>query len=144
MTVSEIMTTNVACCGPDMTLRDAARMMVEHDCGCLPVTENADATGRIVGVVTDRDMAVRSIAHGMDPNSTLVSQCMTADPSCARPEMSLEECERMMSAHQVRRIPVCGADGSCVGMVAQADLALSAPGQEVANVLRNLSKPAMA
>ncbi|MGV3614589.1 MAG: CBS domain-containing protein [Fimbriimonas sp.] len=144
MNVSEIMTRDVTCCGRDTTLREAARMMVEHDCGSLPVAENRDGSGRIVGMITDRDMAVRCIAHGMDPNTTQVGQCMSADPVCARPEMSLEECERMMSQHQVRRIPVCGADGSCVGMVAQADLALSAPGQEVAMVLRDLSKPAMA
>ena len=143
MNVSEIMTTGVMCCGMDTTIRDAARMMAEHDCGCLPITENSDGSGRVVGVITDRDMAVRCIAHGMDPNTTLVSHGMTADPMCARPDMSLEECERMMAEQQVRRIPVCGADGSCIGMVSQADVALSAPGQDVANVVRNISRPTL-
>lgn len=144
MTVSETMTRNVTCCGPDATLREAARMMVEHDCGSLPVTANADGSGRLIGMITDRDMVVRCIAHGMDGNNTTVGQCMSADVVCARPEMSLEECEQMMAVHQVRRIPVCDESGSCIGMVAQADVALSAPSQQIATVLRQLSKPGIA
>lgn len=141
MTVSEAMTRNVTCCGPDATLREAARMMVEHDCGSLPVTENADGSGRLIGMITDRDMVVRCIAHGMDASSTNVGQCMSADIVCCNPDMSLEECEHMMAIHQVRRIPVCDESGACIGMVAQADIALTAPSQQVATVLRQLSKP---
>jgi len=119
-------------------------MMVTHDCGCLPVTENSDGTGRLIGVITDRDICCRGVATGMDPASGMVGQCMSTDPACAQVDMSMEECERMMQAHQVRRIPVVGADGSCIGMISQADIALSAANNDVANVVRRISQPTTA
>lgn len=144
MNVEQMMTGNVACCGQDTTLRDCAQLMVKNDCGCIPVTENADGTGRVVGVITDRDIACRAVANGMDPNSTMVGQCMTAQPMTVRPGMSLSEAERIMREMQVRRIPVVGEDGSCMGMVAQADIAMAAPSEELATMVKGVSRPYMA
>jgi CBS domain-containing protein len=132
------MTRDVACCTPDTTIQEAAQMMADCDCGIVPVVEDLN-TNRLMGVVTDRDIACRAVAKGMGPD-TQASQCMTASPATVHAEDSLEEVERIMSDLQVRRVPVVDDRGCCVGMVSQADVALAAPGH-VVNVLTQVSKP---
>lgn len=136
----ELMSPNPACCTPETSIREAARLMREHDCGCLPV-QDAERTGRVVGVVTDRDIATRAVAEGR-ASETAVSDVMSADPSCCRPEDSAKDVERIMADRQVRRVPVVDEAGCCIGMVAQADLARSSvSARDLANTVEKISEP---
>lgn len=137
MQVREIMTANPACCSPDATVQDAARLMVENDCGEIPVV---DREGRPLGVVTDRDIACRAVADGKD-GKTSVREVMSSPAVTVSPEMSIEDCCRAMDENQIRRVPVVDEDGGCCGMVSQADVALEGPGQMTADVVRDVSRP---
>ena len=134
----KIMTTNPACCFPDTPLPEVAKLMVAHDCGEIPVV---DATTRKpVGVVTDRDIAVRVVAPGLNPANLSARDCMTAPAVTVPPETSLDRCARIMEEKQLRRIVVVDAAGSLCGIVAQADIARNAPNQIVAEVLKDVSR----
>lgn len=142
MKVQELMTPNPSCCTPDNTVKEAARLMEEHDCGCLPVVDNTE-TNHLVGVVTDRDLALRALAKSKGPE-TKVRDVMSSAPSCCTPDDDVEEVERIMAERQVRRVPVIDRAGCCVGMVAQADLALkdrAASDREVGRVVERISEP---
>lgn len=144
MNVEQIMTPNAACCGRGTTLRDCAQLMLKNDCGAIPVTENEDGSGNVVGVITDRDIVCRAVAKGMDVNLTTVDQCMTPSPATVSPGTNLKEAERTMSELRVRRIPVVSEGGVCVGMLSQADIALTAPNDDLAEVVKKVSQPYMA
>ena len=142
MKAQDLMTTKPACCTPESTAREAARMMREHDCGCVPVVEGEST--RLIGVVTDRDIACRCVAEGKGPE-TPVREIMTKDPQCCHPGDDIAAVEQIMMQVQVRRVPVVDAKGNCVGMIAQADLALSdkaANDSEIGRVVERISEPA--
>lgn len=143
MKARELMTTDPACCTPDQTIRDAAQLMRECDCGCIPVVQDS-ASRKLVGVVTDRDITVRAAALGKGPE-TLVRDVMSLGPRCCSPDDDVETIEKIMSDEQVRRVPVVDEQGCCVGMVSQADLALNngaASEKEVGRVVERISEPA--
>jgi CBS domain-containing protein len=140
----DLMTTNPACCTPADPVERVAGLMREHDCGCIPVVSDADSR-HLLGVVTDRDIAVRGVARG-GSGSTPVSEVMSTQVSCCGPETALEDVERIMAERQVRRVPVVDEDGCCIGMIAQADLAREAewgglPESEVGRVVERISRP---
>jgi CBS domain-containing protein len=135
--VKEIMTSDPACCTPDATLRDVARLMVDHDCGEIPVVQNK----KPVGVITDRDIAIRTVAAGKNPLAMTASECMSSPVITVRPDTSLDECCQTMERHQIRRVPVVDSAGVCCGIVAQADIANAAPARETAEVVREISHP---
>jgi len=140
--VCQIMTPDPACCTPDSTAQDAALLMKEHDCGSIPVVERLE-TRILVGTVTDRDLAIRGLAAGRGPN-TQIRELMTNDPIAAAPEDEVEIVREVMVAQQVRRVPVVDENGSVVGIVAQADLALedgAASDQEVGRIVEAISDP---
>lgn len=143
MQVQKMMTSNPACVTPEDTARDAARLMKERNCGSLPVVETHESL-RLVGVVTDRDLAIRALAEGKGAD-TPVSELMSRDPSCCSPDTDVREVERIMAERQVRRVPVVDSAGKCVGIVAQADLALARDGlvseREVAVTVERISEP---
>jgi CBS domain-containing protein len=117
--------------------------MREHDCGCIPVVEDKESN-RLVGVVTDRDIACRCTAEGKGPD-TPVREAMSRDPRCCGPNDDLEAVEKIMAEEQVRRVPVVDARGCCVGVIAQADLALdhrAVSDSEVGKVVERISVPA--
>ena len=143
MKARELMTAQPACCTPDTTVQEAARMMAEHDCGCIPVVEDTRAN-RIVGVVTDRDITCRCVAKGKGPD-TPVREAMSKSPACCGPNDDVDMVEKIMVEKQVRRVPVVDGDGCCVGIVAQADLALdqqAASDSELGRVVEQISEPA--
>ena len=146
MQVQKIMTSNPACVTPEDTARDAARLMKERNCGCLPVVENQSSM-RLVGVVTDRDLALRALGEGKGAD-TAIAQLMSPDPSCCSPDTDLREVERIMAERQVRRVPVVDSSGRCAGMVSQADLALSegeaVSDREIARTVERISEPSSA
>jgi len=136
------MTPDPACCTPDSTAQDAASLMKEHDCGSIPVVERLE-TLRLLGILTDRDLAIRGLAAGKGPN-TPVRELMTNDPISAAPGDEVEIVREVMVAQQVRRVPVVDENGGVVGIVAQADLALedgAASDQEVGRIVEAISDP---
>jgi CBS domain-containing protein len=139
MRAIELMSRNPATCTPDTSLERAAHLMEAHDCGCLPVVDNG--SGRILGVITDRDIATRAVGHGKLPQSH-VGDIMSAEPSCCHPVDDVETVQRIMVERQVRRVPVVDDDGICVGIIAQADLALhDLPDKDVARTVERISEP---
>src|SRR5919112_610028 len=134
------MTPDPACCTPDTTLQRAAELMVENDCGEIPVIDNA-ASMKPVGVITDRDIVCRTVAKGLTPLTMLVSECMTTPCVTVTPDTSLDECCRVLEENQIRRVPVVDAGGACCGIVALADIAKHAKKRETAEVVREVSEP---
>lgn len=141
MKVREIMTENPACCTPDTKLQEVAQLMVENDCGCLPVVENMENL-KPVGTITDRDICCRTLAEGKNPLEMTAGECMSTPCVTVMPETSVDDCCRVMEEKQVRRVPVVNERGSCCGIVAQADIAKSATGQQAAGVVREVSEAA--
>jgi CBS domain-containing protein len=141
MKAQELMTKTPASCTPESTVREAAQLMLKHDCGCIAVVETG--TMRLTGVVTDRDVACRCIAQGGGPE-TRVKEVMTTDPKCCHPEDDVAAVEQIMMQAQVRRVPVVDGRGNCVGMIAQADLAVrdkAVSEGELGRVVERISKP---
>jgi len=143
MKARELMTEQPARCTPDQTVHEAAQLMRDNDCGCVPVVEDMQ-TNRIVGLVTDRDITCRCTAEGKGPE-TLVNEVMSRDPKCCGPDDAVETVEKIMAEGQVRRVPVVDNRGCCVGIIAQADLALNeraASNRDVGQVVEQISTPA--
>jgi CBS domain-containing protein len=142
MTCAEVMTPSPTCCQPSHTVVDAAAVMRRTDVGLVPVVSE-DSPARLIGVVTDRDLALEVVAEGRDPHSTAVSDVMTTDPIACQPDAAIEAVMDLMASHQVRRVPIVDADGTIIGIVAQADIAtrLSSP-VETGQVVQAISEPA--
>ena len=143
MKARDIMTENPACITPETPARQAARLMEEHDVGSLPVVES-DSGRQLVGVVTDRDLALRVLGHGKPPE-TPVREVMSVNVHTCRPDDSLDGVENTMARYQVRRIPIVDDDDRVVGMVAQADLARerkAVGAKDLGKVLEKISEPA--
>jgi CBS domain-containing protein len=140
--VSDIMTPDPACCTPESTAREAATLMKEHDCGSIPVVQNQQSK-RLVGTVTDRDLAVRGLAAGKGPE-TPIRELMTEAPVTCGPNDEVEIVREVMVARLVRRVPVVDENGKVVGIVAQADIAReegAASDQEVGRIVEAISDP---
>ncbi len=131
----EIMTSTVKTATRDMSLRDAAAIMRDGDLGSVPVVEN----GKLVGIVTDRDIVVRSIAEGKDASSP-VGEAMTTEIFSVKPDDFVFQAIRMMGDKQVRRIPVVDDGGGLAGIIAMADIALEMEDErEIAEALEEIS-----
>lgn len=139
MNVQEIMTENPACCPADENLQAVARMMVDNDCGLIPVVENAQSK-KPVGTVTDRDICTRAVAEGRNPLDLTARDVMTENVITVTPETSLEECCNLMEDNQIRRVLVVDNKGDCCGIVAQADIAVNAGGNKTAEVVQEVSR----
>jgi CBS domain-containing protein len=139
------MTKRVASVHPATSVERAARLMEECDCGSLPVVGD---NGVLVGMVTDRDIAIRIVARGRDARNALVADCMTERVFACYANESIAECMRQMARHQVRRMPIVDDRGRLVGILAQGDLArhvghhpVPEERRELANVVAALSEP---
>lgn len=142
MNARDIMAESPACCTPSDTVEHAAKLMIENDCGCIPVVEDTQ-TNRLIGVVTDRDLACRCLGQGKGAD-TRVSEVMSENPSCCSTDADLQEVEQIMAMRQVRRVPVIDDQGCCVGMIAQADLARenrAVGNREVGRIVERVSVP---
>lgn len=138
MQVRDLMTENPACCSPEASLQDAAKLMKDCDCGEIPVV---DEQNRPIGVVTDRDICCRAVAEGADPAQVKVREVMSSPVLTVGPDASVDECCQLMDDNQIRRIPVVDDSGACCGIVAQADLARAIGEPEVGHMLRDISQP---
>jgi CBS domain-containing protein len=133
----DVMTPDPACCTPNTTLDDVARMMARNDCGEIPVIDTAD---QLVGVVTDRDIVCRVVAEGKNPMAYTAETCMTDPVVTVRADASLDEVVATMEKHQIRRVPVVDERDSCVGIISQADVSWTGAPREVAKLVREVSR----
>ena len=136
MRISDVMTREVATVGPDQTAREAATFMLNADAGSIPVTEG----DRLIGMITDRDIAVRGIAKGHGPD-TPVRDIMTSGIVCAREDDSVEDVASKMSEAQVRRLPVIGDGEKLVGIVSLGDLSRETDDETAHQALEGVSAP---
>jgi CBS domain-containing protein len=136
MKIAEAMTRDVRVANPDQTIREAAQMMAELDAGALPVGEN----DRLVGMITDRDIAIRAVAHGKEPD-THIRDVMTDDVKYCYEDEEVEDVARNMGDIQVRRLPVVNRDKRLVGIVALGDIAITEDPEVVGDALTGISEP---
>jgi CBS domain-containing protein len=141
----DVMTRNVVTVHPNDTAECAARLMGESNCGALPVV---DDMGRLIGMVTDRDLTIRVTGRGKESWGVRVGECMTNESFACHVNDSLEDCMRQMSRHQIRRLPIINDSYQVIGIVSQADLARYAGAYQgrgqrraLANVLCAISEP---
>ena len=119
---NEVMTKNPVCCLPDDMVAKAAQLMQSENIGSIPVIEN-EQTQKLVGIVTDRDLALKIIAKGQDAKSTKVEAVMTRQVVTCQAEDDIAKALDAMAEHQLRRIPIVDNDNRIVGIIAQADVA---------------------
>lgn len=136
MQVRFIMTLTVESVSPETSLQESARRMKELDVGPLPVCAD---DGRVVGMITDRDIAVRATAQGLDPALTLVRDVMSDQVVACFEDQEVDEAMRIMEEMRVRRLPVLDSDNRLVGIVSLGDLAVRANKSQATEVLREVS-----
>ena len=139
MQVKEIMTENPVCCTPDSNLQEVARLMLEHDCGLIPVVNNQE-NKKPVGTITDRDIAIRTFAAGQNPLEIKASNIMTMGVTTVKPETSVQECCDVMENKKIRRVLVVDTSGGVCGIVAQADVAEYGHPNLISNMVEEISE----
>ncbi len=148
MRVDEIMTKDPMCAGPGTPLEEIARMMVDCDCGGIPICEQG--TNQLAGFVTDRDIVCRSLAKGLNPLNMLARDIMTTTVQTVTPNVSVDKAIELMQRYKIRRLPVTDDQGRLLGIVSQADLARKAAHhnreivEEFEEALEEISAPKMA
>jgi CBS domain-containing protein len=135
-TVADVMTTNPAKVSRLASAADVAKLMRHYDVGSVPVVED----GNLVGIITDRDIALRVVAEERDPTMTYAGEIATADPRAAGPGESLEQAYRRMASWRVRRLPVVNGE-RLVGMLAQADLVHELKDRRAGRLVDEISQP---
>ncbi len=135
--VRQIMTTDVDMVSPSTKVTEAARNMRDMNVGSMPVVDRQE----LVGIITDRDIAVRVTADGINPDEVLVKEVMSTDLVTVGPEQTVDDAAKLMSQHQVRRLPVV-ENGKLVGILALGDVALDpAAKDEAGEALSEISSP---
>src|ERR671936_462566 len=136
--IAEVMTDRPRAITPETSIREAAHLMEEEDVGSLPVV---DEEARLVGIVTDRDIAIRAVGRGLEPEGTSVMDIASKEVYALTPDDDLDEALQMMARVQVRRLPIVVRENELVGMVAQADVARTSKEKRTGEVLEAISKP---
>lgn len=140
MRVKDIMTPNPVVCTQNESLQDAAKKMLHHNCGEIPIVRS-ESNPELLGVITDRDITCRAVASGHDPANSRVGEFMTSPCLTVGPDADMEECCRILEQHQIRRVPVVNDRNECIGIVAQADIARYTDESKTAEVLKEVSQP---
>ena len=142
MNCREVMTDNPVCCLPSDTVSQAARIMRREDVGPVPVV-NDDQHKQLIGIVTDRDLALKVVAESRDSNNTRVSDVMTSTIIACRESDDASTAIKAMEEHQIRRIPVVDEEGKIVGIISQADVAIRIhEPKKIAEVVHEISQAA--
>lgn len=135
--VENVMTANPRSVDPETDVGEAARILRDENVGSLPVVRD----GRVTGIVTDRDLAIRVLAEGRDPGSTRVADVVSGEPVTVRADQDLDEALRLMAHHQLRRLIVVEDSDRLVGILAQADVALTGDEERAGEVVEEISRP---
>ena len=133
--IKEVMTRDVRACEPNATVAEAAKVMAREDVGPVPIVED----GRLVGIVTDRDIVVRVVAEGRDPNATTVREIASTELVTVSPDDALDDALNRLAERQVRRLPVVEGE-RLVGIVAQADIARLGKDKKTGEVVEEISR----
>ena len=133
----EIMTPAPQCCAGNTTLNEVANLMVEADCGEIPVT---DGSNRLIGVITDRDIVCRAVAKGKNTSEMTAADCMSEPVVVVNEDSTLEDVLSVMEENKIRRVPVVDASGGCCGIISQADVARCGQESQVGELVREVSK----
>lgn len=143
MKVRDVMTAEPTCCTADTSLEAVARLMVDCDCGVLPVV--GDLTNKFpIGVITDRDIVTRAIAGGKNPLELTARDCMTSPAITLVADTALDDCLDMLEINQIRRVVIVDDDGHVCGILAQADVAAHASKRTAGELVREVSQPTQA
>ena len=134
--IREAMTPNPSTVQPNTSIAEAAQVMKSEDAGVVPVVEGE----QLIGMLTDRDIAIRIVAEGRDPSSTTVGDIASRQLVTIDPQQDIEEAVRLMGQHQVRRLPVVEEDGRLVGIVAQADIAQATDAATAGQMVEEISQ----
>jgi CBS domain-containing protein len=140
MKISDVMTSQPDFCTTNDTVVDCAQLMAQRDVGMVPICESQD-TRRLVGCLTDRDIAVRVVAEQKE-HATPIADVMSTNVITVRPDEDIEHARALMEEHQIRRLLVTDEHGSLIGVIATADLARSMAEAEVGETLEAISQPA--
>jgi CBS domain-containing protein len=138
--VRDIMTSGPRCVAPDTNLTEAAKLMAELDVGALPVCSK----DQLAGMITDRDIAVRAVAQGRDPNQTKVREAMSGGIVFIYDDDDVEEAARLFETKRIRRLPVLNRDKRMVGIISLGDLAVNASAGLGGEALKEVSEPSHA
>ena len=142
MICREVMTEPPVCCLPNDLVSASARVMRREDVGAVPVI-NDEQKKQLIGIVTDRDLAIKVVAESRDPNHTLVQDVMTSTIVMCSEREDLSSAIKAMEEHQIRRVPVIDDDGRVVGIISQADVATRLPEpRQTAEMLEEISQAA--
>jgi CBS domain-containing protein len=134
--IRELMTENPCSIDADKSVSYAAKMMRDEDVGLAPIVEG----DKLIGTLTDRDIAIRVVAEGKDPDQTTVREVASTNLVTVDPQQDLDEALSLMAKHQVRRLPVVEEDGKLVGVVAQADVAREGDPAKIGEVVQEISE----
>ncbi|QQS42966.1 MAG: CBS domain-containing protein [Acidobacteriota bacterium] len=143
MDIKNLMTRDPARCTLETSLHDVAQLMIDNDCGCIPVVEN-DESKTPIGMITDRDIVIRTVAHNKNPLNMIVGEVMTDKVISVTPDTTLEKACELMEKNHIRRLAVTNENNDLVGMLAQADIARSAPEHETAQLVKEVSESNLA
>jgi CBS domain-containing protein len=133
----DVMTAEPVCCSPTTTLDQVAKLMTQNDCGEIPVLNEA---GRVVGVVTDRDIICRVVADGINPRDCNAAYCMSEPVFTVGMDTPIDDVVTLMEDHQVRRLPVVDDDNCCTGIISQADIVSMGQPRLTAELLSQISR----
>ena len=135
--IAEVMTQRPRAVTAQMSVREAARLMDEEDVGSLPVVDEGE---RLIGILTDRDVAVRVVGRGLDSDSTVVGDVASRDVAALTPDHELDDALRLMAQQQVRRVPIVVRENQLVGMLAQADVARDGKEKATGEIVEAISR----
>jgi CBS domain-containing protein len=135
----DIMTVDVGCATPETSLTEIARLMVEFDCGEVPLVDSYE-TKKVIGVVTDRDIVCRTLGVGKNPLNCSAMDCMSSPTVTVEEDQSIEEVIDLMQEHQIRRIPVIDGQGILCGMISFSDLAQEISEETAGDMLQHISR----
>jgi len=138
--VKDIMTVDPVCCLPTSSLKSVAQLMVQHDCGEIPVVYSMERT-KVVGVITDRDIVVRSVAKGLNPLDLTAEDVMTTPAKIIKMDLSVADCCELMEDEQIRRLPVVDENENICGMVSLADIARKSEEFRLSEAIKHISEP---
>jgi CBS domain-containing protein len=133
----DVMTADPACCSATATIDEVARLMVQNDCGEIPIV---DASNRPIGVITDRDIVCRVVADGKNAIGQTADKVMTSPVVSISSDTPLDEVIETMERHQIRRVLVIDGEGCCAGIIAQADIATDASPRRAGELVREVSR----
>ncbi len=133
------MTSNPTYCLPEDTAQSVARSMGKANVGSVPVISDRQSR-RLTGIITDHDLCCSIVAQGLDPATTAIREHMHKNPVVCRADERVDSAEHVMQKHQVRRIPVVDRQGSVVGIVSQADIALKHEPQQISRTVTEISR----